>query len=296
MPPSSSLSPPASSPTEPRSGSVLCLGPHGFHRVHYCEWGDAENPRVVVCVHGMTRNARDFDFLAQVLARDFRVLCPDVVGRGRSDWLAHPQDYGYPLYLSDMSALIARSGAREVSWVGTSMGGLIGMMLAAQANTPVSRLVVNDVGPLVPKAALERLATYVGKAGTFADAAALEEYLRTVLAAFGPLADDEWAHLARHSTRANPDGTLALAYDPGIAGALSGPLQDVVLWPLWDAITCPSLVLRGAQSDLLLPETAAEMTRRGPRAALQEFDGVGHAPALMADDQIEAVQAFLLAR
>jgi pimeloyl-ACP methyl ester carboxylesterase len=278
-----------------RVHTLLCLGPHGFHRMRYCEWGEADNPRVVVCVHGLTRNARDFDVLAQALARDFRVLCPDVVGRGQSDRLAHEQDYGYPLYLSDMAALIARSGAGEVSWVGTSMGGLIGIMLAAQANTPIVRLVVNDVGPLVPKAALERLAGYVGKAGTFPDERALEGYLRQVLAGFGPLSDEQWAHLARHSARREPDGTCSPAYDPRIAAALSGPLQDVVLWPLWDAVRCQTLVLRGAQSDLLLRDTAQEMTRRGPRAALREFDGIGHAPALMTADQVEAVHGFLLA-
>ncbi|HZP86353.1 MAG TPA: alpha/beta hydrolase, partial [Burkholderiales bacterium] len=144
--------------------TLLNLGPHGFHRTRYYEWGEHDNPRVVICVHGLTRNGRDFDWLAQTLAKDFRVLCPDVVGRGQSDWLPHSQDYGYPLYLSDMAALIARAGVTQVAWVGTSMGGLIGIMLAAQANTPVVKLVINDVGPVVPKQALERIAGYVGKA------------------------------------------------------------------------------------------------------------------------------------
>jgi pimeloyl-ACP methyl ester carboxylesterase len=146
---------------------LRCLGLHGFHRVAYTEWGAADNPRLIVCVHGLTRNSRDFDDLAQALAGDCRVLCPDVAGRGRSEWLRHKQDYGYPQYLSDMAALIARSGAEQVDWVGTSMGGLIGMMLAAQPGTPIRRLVINDVGPLIPKAALERLAAYVGKAPRF---------------------------------------------------------------------------------------------------------------------------------
>jgi pimeloyl-ACP methyl ester carboxylesterase len=295
MPTPSSLAPRASSLIEPRSGTILNLGPHGFHRTRYVEWGDPANPRVVVCVHGLTRNGRDFDVLAQALATDFRVVCPDVVGRGHSDWLAHAGDYGYPLYLSDMAALIARAGVEQVLWVGTSMGGLIGMMLAAQPHTPVVRLVVNDVGPLVPRAALERLAQYVGKAGPFATQAALEAHLRTVLAPFGPLTDAQWQHLAEHSTWRNADGTFALAYDPAIAAAFGAPLKDVVLWPVWDAIRCPTLVLRGRQSDLLLQETALAMTQRGPHARLLEFDGIGHAPALMADDQVEAVRAFLLA-
>lgn len=290
----SSLSPPASRLTEPRSGSVLNLGPHGFHRTRYYEWGDADNPRVVICVHGLTRNGRDFDVLAQALAAECRVLCPDVVGRGRSDWLPRAADYGYPLYLSDMTALVARSGAEQVSWVGTSMGGLIGMMLAAQPRTPVSRLVVNDVGAVVPKSALERLARYVGKAGPFADEPAVEAYLRSVHAPFGPLTDQQWRHLARHSLRHNPDASLSLAYDAAIAGAFSGPLDDVVLWPVWDAIRAPVLLLRGSQSDLLPADTAQEMTRRGPGAQLLQFDGIGHAPALMSADQIEAVRAFLL--
>jgi pimeloyl-ACP methyl ester carboxylesterase len=249
---------------------------------------------VVICVHGLTRNGRDFDALAQALAPDFRVLCPDIAGRGQSDWLAHAQDYGYPLYLADMAALIARSGAGQVHWVGTSMGGLIGMMLAAQPQSPLARLVVNDVGPLVQKVALERLAQYVGKAGSFPDEAALEAYLRAVHAPFGPLTGEQWRHLARHSSRRNADGSLSLSYDPAIAAGFSGVRDDIVLWPVWDAICCPTLVLRGAQSDLLLRETAAEMTQRGPRAQLREFDGIGHAPALMSEDQIEAVRVFLL--
>jgi pimeloyl-ACP methyl ester carboxylesterase len=243
-------------------------------------------------VHGLTRNGRDFDALAQALAPSFRVLCPDIVGRGLSDWLPNKQDYGYPLYLSDMTALIARSNVQSVYWVGTSMGGLIGIMLAAQSATPIQKLVVNDVGPLVPKAALERLAMYVGKAPSFESVDDYERYLRQVAAPFGPLTDEQWRHLAQTSSRRNDDGRFGPAYDPGIANAFSGPLQDVLLWPLWDAISCPTLVLRGAQSDLLLAETAAEMTRRGPKALLKEFDGVGHAPALMAADQIEAVCGF----
>jgi pimeloyl-ACP methyl ester carboxylesterase len=278
-----------------RSHSLLNLGPHGFHRTRYHEWGDPANPRVVVCAHGLTRNGRDFDTLAQALAPDFRVLCPDVVGRGESDWLTHPQDYGYPLYLSDLTALIARAGVDHVAWVGTSMGGLIGMMMAAQPRTPVRRLVVNDVGPLVPRAALQRLGGYVGKAGAFPTLDAYERYLREVCAPFGPLTDAQWRHLAQHSVRRDDEGRFVPGYDPGIAQPFAGELKDAVLWPVWDAIGCRTLVLRGARSDLLLRETALEMTRRGPRATLKEIDGVGHAPALMDKDQIEIVRDFLLA-
>ena len=276
-----------------RSRHLHCLGPHGFHRVAYTEWGDPAETRVVLCVHGLTRTGRDFDFLAQALASERRVLCPDVVGRGQSDRLPHKGDYNYPQYLADMTALIARSGAEQVDWVGTSMGGLIGMMLAGQPHSPIRRLVVNDVGPFLPRAALERMAQYVGKAPAFADAAAFERYLRQVGAPFGPLTDEQWRHLALHSSRRSDDGTVAVGYDPGIAHAFSGEFKDVVMWPVWDAISCPTLVLRGKQSDLLLAHTAQEMRERGPRAQLVEFEGIGHAPMLMADDQIQVVRNFL---
>jgi pimeloyl-ACP methyl ester carboxylesterase len=278
-----------------RACELRCLGPHGFHRMAYCEWGDAANPRVVLCVHGLTRNGRDFDDLAQALAPHLRVVCPDIAGRGSSEWLSHKPDYGYPLYLADMAALIARTGAERVDWVGTSMGGLVGMMLAAQAGSPIRRLLVNDIGPFIPKAALERLAAYVGKAPRFATLDEFERYLRTVMAPFGPLTDQQWRHLAEHSSRRYADGNFGARYDPAIGDAFAGELHDVVLWPVWDAIPCPTLVLRGKESDLLMRETAEEMTRRGPKARLVEFDRIGHAPALMAEDQIAVVREFLLA-
>jgi pimeloyl-ACP methyl ester carboxylesterase len=276
-----------------RTHELSCLGPHGFHRMTYYEWGDVANPRVVVCAHGLTRNGRDFDTLARALAPRFRVVCPDVAGRGLSQWLTDKEDYGYPLYLADMAALIARTGAQRLSWVGTSMGGLIGMMLAAQPGTPIERLLVNDVGPFIPRAALERLAVYVGKAPRFATLNECEQYLRMVLAPFGVLTDEQWRHLAEHASRRNNDGSFDLSYDPAIAQAFAGPLQDVVLWPVWDAVRCPTLVLHGKESDLLLRSTAEEMTRRGPNAQLVEFEGIGHAPALMAEDQIAVVRRFL---
>jgi pimeloyl-ACP methyl ester carboxylesterase len=277
-----------------RTAHLLSLGPHGFHRTQYYEWGDPANPRVVVCVHGLTRNGHDFDVLADALASEFRVLCPDVVGRGGSDWLANKQDYGYPQYLADLSALIARANVEQVDLVGTSMGGLIGIMLAAQPTSPVRRLVVNDVGPLVPRAALARLAAYVGKAPRFGTFDAFERYLREIFAQFGPLTDAQWRKLAEDSVRREADGTLSPAYDPAIAAPLAGPLEDIVLWPVWDAVHCPTLVLRGAQSDVLLRSTAEEMQRRGPKAKLVELAGVGHAPPLLDRDQIEVVRDFLL--
>lgn len=281
--------------TEPREHAFLGLGPHGFHRVAYVEWGAPSNPRVVVCVHGLTRNGRDFDYLARELARDFRVVCPDIVGRGRSEWLTHPQDYAYPQYCADMSALIARLGIEQVDWVGTSMGGLIGMMLAAQAKAPIRKLVMNDIGPFIPKAALERLALYVGKAPPFADLQSVEGYLREALAGFGALTSEQWGHLAQYSAVSKNQSEFRLHYDPSIGQAFAGPLRDVELWPVWQALRCATLVLRGTESDLLLAETLKQMLATRPGTQSKEFSAVGHAPALMDAEQIGAVQAFLRA-
>jgi pimeloyl-ACP methyl ester carboxylesterase len=266
----------------------------------YREFGASGVARVVICVHGLTRNGRDFDTLAAALAEaGCRVVCPDVAGRGDSDWLADPAGYGFPQYLADMTVLLARLEAEAVDWVGTSMGGLIGMMMAAQPGMPIRRLVLNDVGPFLPKAALARIGTYVGHDPRFADLEAAEAYFRDVHAGFGALADHEWRHLTETSVtaaegEAEGEEALRLRYDPGIAAAFQArPVEDVDLWAVWDRITVPSLVLRGAESDLLLPETAAEMTRRGPRAELAEIAGCGHAPALMDPAQVARVRDWL---
>lgn len=280
-----------------RRNHVRCLGTKGFHRLHYYEWGDCANPHVLVCVHGLTRNGRDFDFLAQALADRFRVICPDVAGRGASDWLDVKQDYGMVQYLHDMTTLVARIAPGptfEISWVGTSMGGLIGILMAALPGNPIRRLVVNDVGMRVPKAALERLARYVGKDPRFNSLDELEAHTRRVSAPFGPLTDAQWRHLTEHNARRFPDGRWGYGYDPAIGDALQGELEDVDFSAHWDAIRCPTLVLRGAQSDVLLHETAQAMTERGPRAILVELDGVGHAPMLMNDEQVHPVREFLL--
>jgi pimeloyl-ACP methyl ester carboxylesterase len=262
----------------------------------YYDWGDPDNPRIVVCVHGLTRNGRDFDDLAQALADEFRVVCPDVAGRGSSDWLDVKTDYNYVKYAADMTALIARitdSADREISWIGTSMGGLLGIALAATPRNPISRLVVNDAGMIVPKAALERLALYVGKEPGFPDYDALEAHIRRVSAPFGPLTDAQWRHLTLHSAREEADGTWRLRYDPAIGAPFQGELADIDLSAYWHAIRCPTLLLRGESSDILLAETAALMTQTGPKARLVEFPGIGHAPMLMADDQIAVVREFL---
>ena len=273
---------------------LSCLSLHGFHRLSYYEWGDPANSKVAICVHGLTRNGRDFDDLALALSSEYRVLCPDVPGRGKSEWLTHPEDYSYPVYCADMAALIARSGAQTVDWIGTSMGALIGMLLAAQPNSPIRKLVMNDVGPFIPKASLERLSTYVGKPVSFDSFEAFEQYIRVVSASFGPLSDAQWRHLAATTARRGDDGRWGTNYDPAIASPFKVPIADVVLWPFWDPIRCPVLLLRGKESDLLLSETAREMTTRGPKAKLVEFAGIGHAPMLMAADQINVVRQFLL--
>jgi pimeloyl-ACP methyl ester carboxylesterase len=276
--------------------TLTCIGPQGFHRLAYTEWpGPKPDAPVLLCVHGLTRNSRDFDALAQALSSRYRVICPDMPGRGKSEWLGVAGDYGYPVYLGDITTLIARLDVERVDWVGTSMGGIIGMLFAALPNAPIGKLVINDVGAQVPKAGIERIGAYVGLDPGFADLAAFEAALRRVHAPFGPLSDAQWRHLATHSSRRKPDGSVGFNYDPKIGEAFNqGPLNDVVLWPSWDAIKCPVLVLRGAQSDILPASAAAEMTQRGPRAKLVEFAGIGHAPALMAADQIAAISEFLL--
>jgi len=278
----------------PAERAFLGLSATGFHRVAYWEWG--QGPRTIVCVHGLTRNGRDFDVLAERLSERLgaRIVCPDVVGRGRSGRLANPDLYGYPQYLADMAALIARLDVESVDWVGTSMGGLIGLLLAAQPNSPIRRLVVNDVGPFVPKAALERLASYVGTDPAFATEAEVEAYLRTHYSGFGRLTDAQWAHLARHSAVRQPDGSFRMAYDPGISRLFkTAPIGDVDLWPVWKSVRCPVLLVRGTESDLLPNETAQRMLIEGPPTTLVEVPETGHAPALMEEAQLRAVEAFL---
>jgi len=270
------------------------LSPSGvFHRVAYHEWGPADGP-VLLCVHGLTRNGRDFDAVAERFSGRWRVVCVDVVGRGESDWLADPAHYGTHQYTADLTALIARLGVEKVHWLGTSMGGLLGMFMAAGRNSPVASLLINDAGPVVKKEALQRIAAYLADRRTFEDMAAAEAYLRQVHAPFGPLTDLQWAHLAAHSFRSGPDGRIHLKYDPRIAQPFAGATgADLVLWPVWDAITCSVTVIRGALSDLLTAETAREMAARGPKATIREIAGVRHAPALMADDQLNLIARWL---
>jgi pimeloyl-ACP methyl ester carboxylesterase len=277
----------------PQVRHLLGLSPHGFHRVAYYEWGARDNPAVTICVHGVGRNGRDFDVLGEALAPTHRVLAIDMPGRGASEWLAEPMDYVFPIYLATLTALIAASGVEQVSWVGTSMGGLLGIVAAAQPKTPVTRLVVNDVGPVVEPAALVRIGEYFGSDPIFATYAELVAYVRTISAPFGPLTDAQWDHVVLTNARQRPDGRWGLGYDPRIAVPFRTQPSPPDLWPLWDAIRCPTLVLRGAESDLLSPATAHAMAARGPHPQVVEFEGVGHAPMLLDPGQVRVVVDFL---
>ncbi|MGH8613205.1 MAG: alpha/beta fold hydrolase [Gammaproteobacteria bacterium] len=273
------------------------LDSQGFHTLHYTEWGDPLNRNVLVCVHGLTRNGRDFDAIGDALQQAYRVVCPDLPGRGRSSWLTHKADYGYPLYLQDLVALIARLDVEQLDWLGTSLGGLIGMFLAARPGNPIRRLLLNDVGPVIPEAALDRIGKYVGRYPEFATLNELEGYLRTVHAGFGPLSDAQWQHLAAHSHKRLPNGEYALCYDPAIGEAYRRNVNGAVeIWSVWDAIRCPVTVFRGSASDVLLPANTEEMQVRGPPTTVLEFGGVGHAPALMSEEQIDAVNTALSIR
>lgn len=274
------------------------LDSRGFHRLHYTDWGDPLSPRVVICVHGLTRQCRDFDALAAALQNDLRVVSISIAGRGKSDWLPNADDYSYPQYMADMTALMARvtaAGAGDISWVGTSMGGMLGMLLAAQPNTPIRRLVLNDIGAVIPKESMARIGAYVSKILRFQSLQETEAWLRVTLAPFGPLTDAQWRHLTVHNSKQHDDGSWSMNYDPAIALPFQkAQSRDIELWNYYDAIRCPTLLLRGEQSDVLPKDIAVQMTQRGPRPALVEFEGIGHAPALMSDDQIRVLRNFLL--
>ncbi|MBI1244154.1 MAG: alpha/beta fold hydrolase [Alphaproteobacteria bacterium] len=278
----------------PRTNSMPVLGPAGFFRLVWTEWGPAKAARTVMCVHGLTRNGRDFDALARALAaHDMRVVCPDMPGRGASDWLPKPDDYAYPIYMQTLAALYARLDVEKVDWVGTSMGGLIGMLTAAQRGHYIRKLVLNDVGPFIPAAALQRLGNYVGRDPRFEDFGQVEAYLRKVHAPFGKLTEAEWMHLAFHSAEESGDGNLRLRYDPAIGKPFQDkPADDLALWAFWDQLRVPVLAIRGADSDLLLRETLLRMAKK-PNCEAVEIAACGHAPALMAADQIGTVLNFL---
>ena len=304
-----------------RQQSFLALGDGGFHRIAYTEWGEAANPHVVLCVHGLARNSRDFDYLAAALEPDCRVLCMDVAGRGESEWLENKSEYTFSTYQADAAAMLSRAtapverrwfakapGEAKLDWVGTSMGGLIGMFLAAKRGSPIRRLVLNDVGALIPWSALFRMKGYITRGRRFSSLEEVEAYLRKVCEPFGPLTDAQWKHMAEHGARRDNGSTSSpyvLSYDPAIGEGLHGHidpefpigpdlLRGIDLWNVWSKVECPVLVLRGADSEVLLKKTLDEMRARKPALEVAEFPGVGHAPALMSAEQISVVRRFLL--
>ncbi len=299
---------------DPKLNYVQCPDATGGHRMAYWEWGDAAAGHVIVCAHGLSRQGRDFDVLAQELVQKsggtVRVVCPDVVGRGESDWLKDPALYQVPTYATDMLAMLAQLKPTTLDWLGTSMGGLIGMgvcnaLAAAAQSGPsvvVRKLVLNDVGPVIQWESIVRIGTYLGRNMEFDSLQAAADAMWAISTSFGPHTPAQWLELSSHMVKPRSDGQsgVRLHYDPAIAvgvravTAEAAVQGEAMLWYLYDAITAPTLLLRGADSDLLAPATALQMTQRGPRARLIEFAGVGHAPTLIAADQVDAVASFLL--
>ncbi len=284
---------------EPRLRHVQCLDAKGLHRMAYWEWGDPANDHVVVCAHGLSRQGRDFDLMARALAPRVRVASVDVVGRGRSDWLADPMGYQIPAYVADMVTLLARLDAKTVDWVGTSMGGLIGIGVASLKGSPLRRLVLNDVGPTIDPAGLARIGSYVGRVLDFDSLDDAAAYVKSISETFGPHTPEQWLELTRHQFQQNVQGRFVPRGDAAIAMPFKAITPDLakmgeaLTWAAYDSITIPTLLVRGAESDLLSKATALAMTQRGPKARLVEFAGVGHAPMFQQPDQVEAVRAFL---
>jgi pimeloyl-ACP methyl ester carboxylesterase len=285
--------------TEPRFNDVQCLDSRGLHRMAYWEWGEPSNRRVLLCAHGLSRQGRDFDTLARAMSDVYRVVCPDVVGRGRSEWLADPAGYVIPQYIADMVTLLARLDAQVLQWVGTSMGGLIGLGLAALPNSPVQRLVLNDVGPTIEPAAIARIGSYIGRSAQWKTLDEAADDLWNISTGFGPHTREQWLALTEPQLRRDGEWLVPRS-DPAIAVPFKAlkPEQaaagEALMWQSYERLRCPTLLLRGADSDLLSTQTARAMTERGPRARLIEFAGVGHAPMLAQPDQIQAVREFLL--
>lgn len=279
---------------------VQCVSPAGLHRMSYKEWGDPQNPKVLICAHGITRVGDDFDALASALMDEYRVICPDVVGRGYSDRLANPQLYQIPQYVSDMVTLIARLNPQTIDWFGTSMGGLIGLILASMKDNPIRKLILNDVGPALRFEGLKRIGELIGQDVRFDTFEQGVEFIREVSSSFGSHTDAQWEKLARDVLRQNAEGKWVRHYDLSLALPVqattleTAAIGEKMLWAAYDAIRCETLLVRGAESDLLSVETAQQMQNRGPRARLVEISGVGHAPTFINADQIAIARDFLL--
>lgn len=267
-------------------------GGKGTHQMAYVDWQSPTAKKTMVCVHGLTRNGRDFDYLAQEIGKDYRVLAPDMAGRGKSEWLKDKSSYHYGTYVADMITFFDKLQLKDVSWVGTSMGGLIGMVMAATYPEYVKKLVMNDIGPFIPESALKRLGEYVGKEVSFDTIEDAEKYMEAILAPWGITDRWHWRHIAEDSFRPAA-GKLVLNYDPDIKQAFFAVDGDLDMWDLWAQVKCPVLVLRGGNSDLLTSATAERMKNSRPNVEVVEFPNIGHAPALMAKDQISKVKAWL---
>lgn len=269
-------------------------------KLAYWECGDKNNKKILFCVHGMTRNARDFDYLAMELAKTYRIICPDVPGRGKSDWLLDKAQYHNFNYALDIIGLIRHLGFTEVDWVGTSMGGLIGMAIASTTPGLIKKMVINDIGPFIPKDALRRIGEYAGSNPIFNNLDEVRKYFEVIYKPWSITKDEHWQHIMRHSLKQQQDGSYKFIYDPGIGANFRDEngnmkeIEDFNLWELWGKITCPVFVLRGALSDILPKDVALQMTQVGPKAKLHEFANIGHAPSLMSDDQIEIIRDWLL--
>lgn len=278
---------------EPQLRYTSCASPLGLHRLAYWEWGSRQNWPTVVCVHGLTRNGRDFDALAARLASRFRVVCPDMIGRGRSDRAPDPSLYAVPQYVADCVTLIARLDTEHVHWVGTSMGGVIGMIMASMRGNAVASMVLNDIGPAIDPAGLARIGSYVGQDPEYATFAEAEAALRELIADFGPLTDEQFRLLSRNYI-VRRESRWGHHYDPAIAVPFRAPQPAGDLWSAYEAIQAPVLLLRGANSDVLAADVARAMEQRGPRAKRIDFDDIGHAPSLIPEDQLGAIEDFLL--
>ncbi|TGW15876.1 alpha/beta hydrolase [bacterium NHP-B] len=278
-----------------REKSFLGLNPQGFHRVVYQEWGEPDNPQVVVCVHGLTRNSGDFFWLAEALSKHFRVICPDMVGRGRSDYLRDAARYTYPQYMADLNVLLGRLDVERVHWVGTSMGGLIGMMMASLPQNPIKKMVLNDIGPFIPKEGLQRLMKYVPKNHAFEQFDEVIQFLKSNLLGYKDVTPLQWKQMAEQSVLWDVvNKTWNTNYDPLIASTISTKdVVDIDFWQYWEKLSCPVLALHGANSDILRQDTVNQMACK-PGVKTHSFPKQGHALSLATSDQINLVTEFLL--
>lgn len=276
-------------------GSWAAFGPGETVRLNYFDWGPRMHPKRVVCVHGLTRQGRDFDEVAKGLSKQRRIVCPDLVGRGRSGWITDKKLYNLDTYVAHMSGLLDHLGFEGIDWVGTSLGGLIGMRLAAERPELIRRLVLNDIGPQLELEGIRAIAAYVGQDPRFKRLGEVAEYLKKVHADFGDLTDAQWSEMTTHSVMRHPEGGYGLHYDPAIGLPFKTPPEKAppASWDLWEQITCPVLLLRGERSKLLSRATADRMAKSGPKAKVVEIKDVGHAPALMSEDQVALLRDFI---